>query len=113
MAVNERIDPVPPEAGPTEGPDGEPGPEPAPGAPTPGPSSARVPAEALSQRNEMARAKGLPGVMIQGGTDPDPDATRERERPYVRLLLIMIAVIVLGGFVLGFVGMVVGGPAPS
>ena len=77
------------------------------------PTAPRIPAEALSDRNEIARAKGLPGVMIRGGTDPDPEATRERERPYVRLLLVMIAVIVLAGFVLGFVGMAIGGPAPS
>jgi hypothetical protein len=92
--------------------DGKPvtGPEAAAGSPQP---TQRIPSDALSDRNQMARAKGLPGVLIQGGTDPDPEATREAERPYVRLLLVMIALIVLGGFVLGFVGMVVGGPAPS
>jgi hypothetical protein len=86
--------------------------EPGPATDSPRPTQ-RIPSDALSDRNQMARAKGLPGVLIQGGTDPDPEATREAERPYVRLLLVMIALIVLGGFVLGFVGMVIGGPAPS
>ena len=81
-----------------------------PASPAPAP---RIPSDALSDRNAIARAKGLPGVLIQGGTDPDPEATRQAERPYVRLLLVMIAIIVLGGFVLGFVGMVIGGPTPS
>ena len=92
-----------PEATSELGPTLEPPPSPAP----------RIPADALSDRNAIARAKGLPGVLIQGGTDPDPEATRAAERPYVRLLLVMIAVIVLGGFILGFVGLVVGGPTPS
>ncbi len=40
---------------------------------------------------------------------PNLDATLARERPYVRLLVGMIAVIVLGGFVIGIIGVVVGG----
>jgi hypothetical protein len=97
-----RNDPGP--AGAEPEPTNDPEPEP------PRPPAPRIPADALSQRNAIARAKGLPGVMIQGGQDPDPEATRERERPYVRLLILMIVVIVLAGFVLGFVGLLVGGP---
>jgi hypothetical protein len=87
-----------------------PEPGPAPDASTPARAAPRIPADALSQRNTIARAKGLPGVVIQGGQDPDPERTRERERPYIRLLVIMVVVIVLAGFVLGFVGLLVGGP---
>jgi hypothetical protein len=109
--VNDPMNGTAPDPEPAPGPEPDPQPD---SAPEPAPAPApRIPAEALSDRNEIARAKGLPGVMIRGGTDPDPEATRERERPYVRLLLVMIAVIVLAGFVLGFIGMAVGGPAPS
>ncbi len=60
-----------------------------------------------SQRDAIARAKGLPGPTIAGGGDPDLEETLERERPLVRLLVIMIVAIVIGGFVLGAVAVAV------
>ena len=54
-----------------------------------------------SPRNARARAKGLDAPYIGGGTDPDPEPGLEEERHYLRLLIIMVAVLVLGGFVLG------------
>ena len=67
------------------------------------------PPEAFSERATIARAKGLDAPYIEGGDDPNLDATLARERPYVRLLVAMIAVIVLGGFVIGIIGVVIGG----
>ncbi len=96
-----------------EAPGRDEGPADLPSDASPPPPAPRIPADALSARNVQARAKGLPGIMIEGGRDPDPEATRQRERPYVRLLLIMIAAIVAAGFVLGIVGALVGGPVPS
>jgi hypothetical protein len=55
----------------------------------------------MTQRDAIARAKGLPGERITGGDDPELAATLARERRWVRLLVAMIVVIVLAGFVLG------------
>ena len=54
-----------------------------------------------SERNRLARARGLSAPYIAGGRDPDPEAGRQEERHYLRLLLIMVGVIIAGGFVLG------------
>jgi hypothetical protein len=54
-----------------------------------------------SERNKHARARGLPGPYIVGGTDPDPAEGLREERKYLRLLIWMVAIIVLAGFVLG------------
>ena len=62
-----------------------------------------------SQRASQARARGLSAPYIAGGRDPDPEATRRLERPFLLLLVAMIVVIVLGGFVLGFLGLALGG----
>ncbi|HYM84912.1 MAG TPA: hypothetical protein VEY67_12260 [Candidatus Dormibacteraeota bacterium] len=70
----------------------------------------RIPAAAVSERNAQARAKGLPGLVIEGGADVAGDARRRAERRYLRLLVIMVIAIVLAGFVLGFVGLLIGGP---
>jgi hypothetical protein len=92
-----------------------------PPAPTPTPPAALPPAtvppdpEAYdSERAVHARARGLPAPYIPGGSDPDPDGGLEEERRYGRLLIWMIVVIVLAGFVLGFIGMLIigGNPAP-
>jgi hypothetical protein len=61
-----------------------------------------------SERNAMARARGLAAPYIAGGRDPDPEATRRQERIFVRLLVVMIATIVLGGFVLGIIANIIG-----
>ncbi len=59
------------------------------------------PAAYDSPRAAAARARGLAAPYIAGGRDPDPDAGLREERFYGRILLVMVAVIVLGGFVLG------------
>jgi hypothetical protein len=56
-----------------------------------------------SPRAERARARGLAAPYIPGGRDPDLQAARREERHYLWILLAMIIVIVLGGFVLGFI----------
>jgi hypothetical protein len=61
-----------------------------------------------SERNAAARARGLAAPYIAGGRDPDPESGRREERFYGRLLLLMVAVIALGGFVLGIVANVIG-----
>ena len=80
------------------------------------PADARASAPALapdpvaydSARNAAARARGLPTPYIPGGEDPDPVVGRSEERRYTRLLVAMVATIVLGGFVLGIIGLLVG-----
>jgi hypothetical protein len=56
-----------------------------------------------SPRAAAARARGLSAPYIAGGRDPDPGAGSREERFYLPLLLTMVAVIVLGGFVLGII----------
>ena len=56
-----------------------------------------------SPRAAAARARGLSAPYIAGGRDPDPGAGSREERFYLRLLIAMVAVIVLGGFVLGVI----------
>ena len=62
-------------------------------------------------RNVAARKRGLEQPYIAGGDDPQLDETLRHERPYVRILLLMVATIVATGFVLGFIGALVSGPA--
>ena len=61
-----------------------------------------------SPRSAQARARGLAAPYIAGGEDPDPDTGRREERRYLRLLLAMVVVIVLSGFVLGYLAQVLG-----
>jgi hypothetical protein len=82
---------------------------PAPEADAPPVSLPPDPAAYDSPRNAAARARGLPYPYIPGGDDPDPVTGLEEERHYGRLLLIMVGVIVFGGFILGIIGMIVGG----
>ena len=63
-----------------------------------------------SPRAVQARARGLAAPYIAGGEDPDLATTRRREGRYLRLLIIMIVVVVLAGFVLGFVANLLGMP---
>jgi hypothetical protein len=63
-----------------------------------------------SPRAVQARARGLAAPYIPGGEDPELEDTRRRERRYLRLLLVMIAVVVLGGFVLGIAANMLGLP---
>jgi hypothetical protein len=65
------------------------------------------PAAYDSERNALARARGLAAPYIAGGRDPEPEAGRREERFYLRLLLVMVAVIVIGGFVLGVVANII------
>jgi hypothetical protein len=67
------------------------------------------PAAYDSQRASQARARGLSAPYIVGGRDPDPEATSRKERPYLLLLVAMIVIIVVGGFVLGIIGVALGG----
>lgn len=81
-------------------------PSPAPGQPAgalpPDPEAYDAP------RSVQARARGLAAPYIAGGEDPDPDAGRREERRYLRPLLAMVVVIVLSGFVLGYLAQVLG-----
>jgi hypothetical protein len=61
-------------------------------------------------RATQARARGLAAPYIAGGTDPDPEAGRREERRYLRLLIAMIVILVLSGFVLGFLANLLGFP---
>ncbi len=69
------------------------------------------PAKYDEYRNVAARKRGLATPYIAGGEDPDLADTIRRERRYVRILLAMTALIVLTGFVLGFIGAIISGPA--
>jgi hypothetical protein len=53
------------------------------------------------RRNIIARDKGLPGEVIEGGEDPQPAEGLREERYYGRLLVGMVVGLILGGFVLG------------
>jgi hypothetical protein len=66
------------------------------------------PAAYDSERNALARARGLAAPYIAGGRDPDPETGRREERFYGRILLAMVVLIVLGGFVLGILANLVG-----
>ena len=68
------------------------------------------PAAYDSERNALARARGLAAPYIAGGRDPEPETGRREERFYGRWLVAMVVVIVLGGFVLGIIGALIGGP---
>lgn len=57
-----------------------------------------------SPRAVQARARGLAAPYIAGGEDPNADRTRREERRYLRLLIVMIIVLILSGFVLGYIG---------
>jgi hypothetical protein len=61
-----------------------------------------------SPRATQARARGLAAPYIAGGDDPDIEATRRQERRYVRILVAMIVIVVLAGFVLGYVAKLLG-----
>jgi hypothetical protein len=61
-------------------------------------------------RNVAARRRGLEQPYIAGGEDPEIEETLRRERPYVRILIAMVVIIVLTGFVLGFIGAILAAP---
>lgn len=61
------------------------------------------PAEYDTERNALARARGLTAPYIAGGRDPDPETSLREERRLLRLLLLMVGAIVAGGFVLGII----------
>jgi hypothetical protein len=68
------------------------------------------PAAYDSARAVQARARGLAAPYIAGGRDPNPEAGRLEERRNLRLLIAMVVVIVLSGFVLGYLAMIAGFP---
>ena len=81
-------------------------------APATTPTPEPLPADPVaydSDRAAHARARGLSAPYIAGGRDPDPASTSRTERPYLILLVAMIAIIVVGGFVLGLVAVLLGG----
>ena len=61
-----------------------------------------------SERNRLARERGLATPYIPGGTDPDQSRAESEDRRYLRILLAMVVVIVLAGFVLGIVAALLG-----
>ena len=82
---------------------------PPPGDPLPAGALPPDPAAYDSERNALARSRGLAAPYIAGGRDPDPETGHREERFYGRLLVAMVIVIILGGFVLGVVANLVGG----
>ena len=78
---------------------------------SPDPDAPAPPSDALppdpeaydSPRGVQARARGLAAPYIAGGLDPDPDASRREERRNLKLLIAMVVVLVLSGFVLGYI----------
>ena len=76
-------------------------------APSPGASLPPDPAEYDTERNALARARGLNAPYIAGGRDPEPEAAMREERRLLRLLLIMVVAIIAGGFVLGIIANVI------
>lgn len=82
-------------------------------AQSPAPDRPQLPPDPVqydSVRNEHARKRGLPQPYIAGGNDPQLTETLRRERRYVRLLTWMVITIVVGGFVLGIIGALLGLP---
>jgi hypothetical protein len=75
------------------------------GAPAPPPD----PDKYDSPRAEQARRRGLDAPYIAGGEDPDPEAGRREERHYLRILVVMIVIVVLSGFVLGYLQQLLAG----
>jgi len=61
-----------------------------------------------SERNRAARDRGLPGGYIAGGVDPDQRRAEAEDRRYLKILVAMVLVIVLAGFVLGFLAALAG-----
>jgi len=61
-----------------------------------------------SPRGVQARARGLAAPYIAGGEDPDMDRARREERRNLRILIAMVVVIVLSGFVLGYLANLLG-----
>ena len=61
-----------------------------------------------SPRATQARARGLAAPYIAGGLDPDIETTRREERRNLRLLVAMVVVVVLSGFVLGYLANLLG-----
>ena len=85
--------------------------EPADQAQEPAPNQQPLPADPDaydSPRATQARARGLAAPYIAGGLDPEIEATRRSERRYLRLLIAMIVVVVLSGFVLGYLAKLLG-----
>jgi hypothetical protein len=79
--------------------------------PSDGPAEGHLPPDPAaydSERNAIARARGLAAPYIAGGRDPDPETGHREERFYGRLLLAMVIVIILGGFVLGILANLIG-----
>jgi hypothetical protein len=75
------------------------------GRPAPGPALSPLPPDPAAydtERSAAARARGLAAPYIPGGRDPDQVHAENEDRRYLKLLLIMVIVIVLAGFVLGF-----------
>lgn len=64
-----------------------------------------------SPRAVQARARGLDAPYIAGGSDPDPERGRREERRYLRILIAMVVVLVLSGFVLGYIAQLLGFPS--
>ena len=64
----------------------------------------------VTERELAARRRGLASAHIAGGDDPDPARTRAEEARYIRLLIAMVVLIVGGGLVVTFVGLILAGP---
>jgi hypothetical protein len=81
------------------------------GRPAPSPAYTPLPPDPAAydtERSAAARARGLAAPYIPGGRDPDQIRAENEDRRYLRLLLIMVIVIVLAGFVIGFLAALTG-----
>lgn len=65
--------------------------------------------EAMTERSQHARARGLSAPYIAGGRDPDPETGIREERRYLRLLVAMVVAIVLVPFALSILYVIVTG----
>ena len=63
----------------------------------------------VTERELAARRRGLASAYIPGGEDPDPALTKAQEDRYVRLLIGMVVLIVGGGFLVTFIGLILAG----
>ena len=66
------------------------------------------PAQYDTERNTLARARGLAAPYIAGGEDADTEASRRETRIYGRLLLLMILLIVGASIALTLITIVLG-----
>lgn len=61
-----------------------------------------------TERNAAARRRGLAAPYLPGGRDPDQAGADREDRRWLRILVVTVVVIVLAGFVFGFLAALAG-----